>query len=104
MTVKELKEKIANLPDNMDVFIMNWRDTSKVGVPLDDNKSYLVTDGKECSTTNIAVRKNHDTGELTFVRWTGDENTYEDNQCCSGTPMFDLVPTHWIPTDEIPLP
>lgn len=83
---------------------MKWRDISKVGLPLDNNKSYLVTDGKEFSTTNIDVRKNYNTGEITFLRWIGDENTYEDNQCCSGTTMFGLVPTHWIPTNEIPLP
>ncbi len=83
---------------------MNWREIKEVGTPTDANKSYLVTDGKECSTTNIDIRKNYNTGETKFLGWTGDENTHEDNQCCSGTPMFDLVPTHWIPTDEIPLP
>jgi len=83
---------------------MNWREIKEVGTPTDANKSYLVTDGKECSTTNIDIRKNYNTGETKFLGWTGDENTYEDNQCCSGTTMFDLVPTHWIPTDEIPLP
>jgi hypothetical protein len=83
---------------------MNWRDISKVGPPLDCNKTYLVTDGKECSTTNIRVIKNYNTGEATFKGWTGDDNTYEDNQCCHGPTMFALTPTHWIPTDEIPLP
>lgn len=83
---------------------MNWRDISKVGVPLDTSKSYLVTDGKECSTTNIDVKTNCNTGEKTFLKWTGDENTYEYNECCSGERMFGLIPTHWIPTDEIPLP
>lgn len=67
---------------------MNWRDINKVGVPLDANKSYLVTDGKECSTSNIDVRTNYNTGEKTFLKWTGDENTYEDNQCCSGTHVW----------------
>jgi len=82
---------------------MNWRNIQDVGTPTDVNKSYLVTDGKECSTTNIDIRKDYITGELVFG-WLGDENTYEDNQCCGGTTMFDLTPTHWVPTDEIPLP
>ena len=40
----------------------------------------------------------------TFKGWIGDENTYEDNSCCSGERMFDLIPTHWCPTDELNLP
>ena len=84
--------------------IMNWREILKVGTPTDANKSYLVTDGKEVSTTNISITTNYNTGATKFNGWTGDENTYEDNQYCSGTPMFDLIPTHWLPTDEIQLP
>ena len=84
--------------------IMNWRNISEVGPPLDGNKSYLVTDGNECSTTEISITKNYTTGETKFNRWVGDENTYEDNQCCSGEKMLELEPTHWIPTDEIELP
>ena len=78
---------------------MNWRCIKEAGYPTDNNKSYLVTDGKSVSTTNIDV-----VGNATFKKWTGDENTYEDNSCCSGDPMFDLKPTHWLPTDEIPMP
>ena len=84
--------------------MIKWRKISKVGTPTDSNKSYLVTDGKDVSTTDISIIKNYRTGKIKFNGWTGDGNTYEDNQCCSGTPMFDLLPTHWCPTDEIDLP
>ena len=83
---------------------MNWRSIEKEGTPTDSNKSYLVTDGKEVSTTGISVTYKPATGDIKFDRWTGDENTYEDNSCCSGEVVFDLKPTHWIPTDEIELP
>mgnify|MGYP006901792388 CR=1 FL=1 len=78
--------------------MIQWRNIKDVGYPTNSNKSYLVTDGKEISTSNIY------TTNKTFMGWAGDENTYEDNQCCSGIPMFDLIPTHWCPTDEINLP
>lgn len=84
--------------------MINWRSIKEVGHPTDDNKSYLVTDGKDVSTTNASINTNYKTGETKFYKWTGDENTYEDNSCCSGTPMFYLTPTHWCPTDEIELP
>ena len=71
---------------------------------MDSNKSYLVTNWKDISTTNVSITTYYNTGTKKFNKWTGDENTYEDNQCCSGTPMFDLIPTHWCPTDEINLP
>jgi len=80
--------------------MINWRSIKEVGHPMDSNKSYLVTNGKDISTTNVSIYS----GTKKFNKWTGDENTYEDNQCCSGTPMFDLIPTHWCPTDEINLP
>ena len=82
---------------------INWRNIADVGNPTDNNKSYLVTDGKEISTTSISckwISKN----EWSFLKWSGDENTYEDNSCCSGEIMFDILPTHWCPTDEINLP
>ncbi|MDB4286338.1 hypothetical protein N9933_03460 [bacterium] len=82
---------------------MNWREISKVGTPTDHNKSYLVTDGKEVSTTNISTAI-YISGVVKFTGWIGDENTFEDNQCCSGERGFDLTPTHWLPTDEIVLP
>ena len=84
--------------------MINWRSIREVGHPTDCNKSYLVTDGKDVSTTNVSITTFYNTGKTSFNKWTGDENTYEDNQCCSGTPMFDLIPTHWCPTDEIELP
>jgi hypothetical protein len=84
--------------------MINWRTIKEVGYPTDSNKSYLVTDRKDVSTSNVSIQKNYNTGETKFNKWTGDENTYEENPCCSGTPMFDLTPTHWCPTDEIELP
>ena len=87
--------------------IINWRKISVYCNPTDDNKNYLVTDGIDISTTAISVRthfKGDSKPTKTFIGWDGDENTYEDNSCCSGTSMFDLVPTHWCPTDEINLP
>lgn len=84
--------------------MINWRSIKIEGMPRGLNKTYLVTDGKEVSTTDIRINTNYKTGKLEFNGWSGDSNTYEDNQCCSGTPMFDLIPTHWCPTDEIKLP
>lgn len=84
--------------------MINWRNIVEKGYPIDNSKSYLVTDGKSISTTNIDVVRDYNAGTTKFKKWTGDENTYEDNQCCSGTPCFDLIPTHWCPTDEIELP
>ena len=83
--------------------MLNWRKISVVGNPLDSSKSYLVTDGTDISTTDIDVHQYH-TGEIKFLDWTGDESTYENNQCCSGERVFDMEPTHWCPTDEIELP
>jgi len=86
---------------------MNWRSIKKVGNPTDGNKTYLVTDGTDISTSDISI-STHFKGDgnptRTFEGWVGDENTWEDNQCCSGERMFDMTPTHWCPTDEIKLP
>lgn len=87
--------------------MINWRSIEKDGYPINDHKAYLVTDGKEISTTNISgIRhfKGDGNPTFTFKRWSGDENTYEDNGCCSGIRMFELKPTHWCPTDELNLP
>ena len=84
--------------------MLNWRSIEKEGCPLDYNKTYLVTDGINISTSDIDVVRNYNTGEVSFRKWLGDENTYEDNSCCSGTRMFDLFPTHWCPVEEINLP
>ena len=84
--------------------MINWRSIEKDGYPKDTNKSYLVTDGKEISTTNASIQKNYNTGDVRFIEWTGDENTCEDNECCSGEVVFELTPTHWCPTDEIDMP
>lgn len=86
--------------------MINWRKIEEVGYPLDDNKTYLTTDGREISTSDIIVRYSCEDGVMTqkFIRWRGDENTYEDNSCFSGELYFHLRPTHWCPTDEIELP
>ena len=83
---------------------MNWKSIEKDGYPMDSSKSYLVTDGEAISTSNINVFTNYTTQNSRFIAWTGDENTNEDNSCCSGERCFDLEPTHWICTSEIPLP
>jgi hypothetical protein len=84
--------------------MLNWRSVETDGYPIDGNKSYLVTDGKDMSTTDVSITKNYSTGETKFNKWAGDESTYEDNQCCSGERMFDMIPTHWCPTGEIQMP
>jgi len=87
--------------------MIKWRSIKEVGHPTDSNKTYLVTDGDEMSVTGIRI-STHFKGDgnptRTFIAWTGDENTYEDNSCCSGEIMFALTPTHWCPTDELNLP
>ena len=83
---------------------MNWRSIKEEGEPTDSSVSYLVTDGRDVFTTNIDTIKNYKTGVIKFDRWSGDENTYEDNDCCSGRSMFELEPTHWLPASEIKLP
>jgi len=87
--------------------MINWRSIAEVGTPTDSNKKYLVTDGHDISTSDIYGRTLYrGVGESTFTfkGWSGDDNTYDDNQCCSGERMFDLEPTHWCPTDELNLP
>jgi hypothetical protein len=87
--------------------MINWRKISDVGFPTDPHKKYLVTDGEDISTTDIGGNtrfKGDGNPTFTFKSWTGDDNTYEDNSCCSGIRMFDMTPTHWCPTDEIELP
>ena len=86
--------------------MINWRSIKEVGLPTEDTK-YLVTDGKDISTTNVSGITRHKGDSkptFTFYGWSGDDNTYEDNECCSGTRMFDIIPTHYCPTDEINLP
>lgn len=87
--------------------MIKWNKISDVGYPTDSNKTYLVTDGIDISTTEMygTTRfKDNEKPTFTFKGWSGDENTYEDNSCCSGTRMFHMTPTHWFPTDEINLP
>jgi hypothetical protein len=87
--------------------MIKWRNISKVGNPKDCHKNYLVTDGRDISTTEIhgtTHYKGDGNPTFKFSSWSGDENTYEDNSCCSGKRMFHMVPTHWCPTDEIDLP
>jgi hypothetical protein len=87
--------------------MINWRSIAEVGYPTNSHKTYLVTDGKDISTSDVSG-STHFKGDgnpiFTFKGWSGDENTYEDNSCCSGERMFHMVPTHWAPTDEINLP
>lgn len=85
--------------------MINWRSIIKDGYPSGHlHKTYLVTDGVEIATTNADIMKNYNTEETKFIRWVGDDNTYEVNSCCSGERIFDLIPTHWCPTDEINMP
>jgi len=84
--------------------MINWRCIKTDGFPTESNKKYLVTDGKDISTSDASIDKNYATGKTKFNNWTGDDNTWEDNSCCSGTRVFDLVPTHWCPIDELNLP
>jgi len=87
--------------------MVKWRSISKIGYPTDMNKKYLVSDGKDISTSNISG-KMHFKGDgnptFTFTEWLGDDNTYEYNDCCSGVFIFDMKPTHWSPIEEVNLP
>lgn len=84
--------------------MINWRCIKDVGFPTDSNLKYLVTDGKDISTSDASISKNYNTGKIKFNKWTGDDNTFEDNQCCSGTRCFEMSPTHWCPISELNLP
>jgi hypothetical protein len=87
--------------------MINWRKISEVGNPTNSHGKYLVTDGNDISTSDVTGVTHYKGGgnpTFTFKGWTGDENTYEDNSCCSGERMFDLMPTHWCPIEEINLP
>lgn len=87
--------------------MINWRDIKTDGFPTDVNKKYLVTDGIEISTTEISgiTKYNvNNTKVFTFRDWIGDENSGEENNCCSGERYFSITPTHWCPTDELNLP
>ena len=86
--------------------MINWRSIKNVGYPTDDIK-YIVTDGQDISTTLIHVVTTFDDNNKTvkkFKKWTGDDNTYEDNSCCSGPSCFSMTPTHWCPANELNLP
>lgn len=86
--------------------MVKWRSIKEVGNPT-VNKTYLVTDGTDISTSDVfgtTLFKGDGKPKFTFKGWSGDGNTYEDNQCCSGERAFDMQPTHWCPTDEIDLP
>ena len=86
--------------------MINWRSIKEVGFPTDESINYLVTDGKNISVSAIACNhyfkdNNH---IIKFSEWTGDENVWEENSCCSGTRVFDMNPTHYCPVTEINLP
>ena len=83
--------------------MINWRKISEVGLPI-QMVTYLVTDGRDISTTEIDITRDYNTGEIKFKAWTGDGNTWEDNQCCSGARCFEMKPTHWCPVSELNLP
>jgi hypothetical protein len=87
--------------------MINWRSIKEVGTPDNTHIKYLVTDGKDISTSGIygsTLFKGDGNPVFTFKGWDGDDNTWEDNSCCSGTRVFDMAPTHWCPIDEIALP
>jgi hypothetical protein len=88
--------------------MINWRNIKEVGTPTNVDISYLVTDGTDISTSDIYGRTDYNNGVILpkfhFKGWSGDEFTYEDNECCSGERVFDMTPTHWCPTYEINLP
>jgi hypothetical protein len=84
--------------------MINWRSIKEVGYPTDSNLKYLVTDGKDISTSDASINKNYNTGETKFNKWIGDDNTWEYNDCCSGERVFEMKPTHWCPINEINLP
>tara|TARA_R110000796_G_scaffold192641_1_gene309281 strand:+ start:1577 stop:1840 length:264 start_codon:yes stop_codon:yes gene_type:complete len=86
--------------------MINWRSIKDDGLPSDPNKTYLVTDGIEISSSDItgSTTFKGKTKSFKFHGWIGDENTGEDNSCCSGQRYFDMNPTHWCPTSELNLP
>ncbi len=87
--------------------MINWRSIEKDGLPTNGSKKYIVTDGKDISTSDVrgTTRFKGDGNPIfTFEGWSGDDNTFDDNQCCSGTRMFEMKPTHWCPIDELNLP
>jgi hypothetical protein len=87
--------------------MINWRSIAELGLPTDNNKKYLVTDGKDISTTGmygITHFKGDGNPTFTFTDWSGDDNTCEYNDCCSGIVRFEMKPTHWCPIDELTLP
>ncbi len=86
---------------------LNWRKISDVGLPTDRHADYFVTDGKSVSVSAIHGMTKFRAGSdpvFTFMSWAGDDNVYEDNDCCSGTKILDMDPTHWCPVNEINLP
>ena len=83
--------------------MIKWRSIKEFGYPTDTNKKYLVTDGKDISTS-VVTNYFNTVERVKKLKFTGDDNTYEDNSCCSGTQMFDLTETHWCPIDELNLP
>ena len=87
--------------------MINWRNISKVGFPKNPHIKYLVTDGNDISSTTIYGTTHFKDGSdpaFTFKGWVGDDNTSEENSCCSGTKVFYMYPTHWCPVDELNLP
>lgn len=84
--------------------MINWRSIKEIGFPTKDDQKYLVTDGKDISTSTCDIFKNYNTGKTKFEGWTGDDNTYERNDCCSGERVFAMNVTHWCPISELNLP
>jgi hypothetical protein len=84
--------------------MINWRCIKDVGFPIDSNEKYLVSDGKDISTSVIEFSRNSNTDKITNHKWTGDDNTFEDNQCCLCTRYFEMLPTHWCPISELNFP
>ncbi len=86
---------------------LNWRSIERDGYPSDPYATYLVTDGKEIATTEVSGTihfKKNEPRIFVFKEWSGDPNTSEYNDCCSGERTFELTPTHWVPVSEINLP
>lgn len=84
--------------------MINWRSIKEIGLPTKDDQKYLVTDGKDISTSTCDILKNYNTGESRFLNWEGDDNTHEENSCCYGTKVFIMNVTHWCPISELNLP
>ena len=87
--------------------MINWRNIADVGYPTNGNKKYFVSDGTDISTSDmsgISTFRGEGKPTFKFKEWSGDDNTWEDNSCCSGERMFDMEVTHWAPIDEINLP